>query len=417
MTNLAKLITLLAFTLISFNSNAQLHIAKPNSNVGIGTSTPTTKLDVNGNIYSSGDQIRIGTNSTANAVTLKVGHSRAKDGIAFIDLHPTKPALNSEGVMQQPWMGRFLSNSSGVTTFSHNGTARFQLRTFKPTGHIRFMTYHNTKAFTVASNGYVGINTDSPSYTFHVDGVAAKPGGGSWTNASDRRLKENIESYDKGLQDVLKLEPVYYNYNGKGGITDTETRHVGLIAQDYNKVAPEAVSKFKYTKMISQGEDKPYKTGETEEYLAIDPSQITFMLVNSIKELQSTIELQRAEIIDLKEGMAKVNITGAATTNQTANEINVLLEGNGVESALLAQNMPNPFTTTTRIEYFIPANSRNTYMSFRDITGKEIKRVDIIKDGIGAIELTAKDLAAGIYSYVLYINDDIAALKKMIVKQ
>jgi len=166
---------------------------------------------------------------------------------------------------------------------------------------------------------------------------------------------------------------------------------------------PNAASKYMFTDTVAN---------KTEEYIAIDVSSVKYMLVNAIKEQQALIETQTAKIESLEEKMAKINSGSPVINNPTANEISVLLEGNGTESVLLAQNIPNPFKTSTRIEYFVPTNSRNARMSFRDMTGKEIKRVDITNDGIGAIELTAKDLAAGIYSYVLYVNGSIAASKK-----
>jgi len=199
----------------------------------------------------------------------------------------------------------------------------------------------------------------------------------------------------------LQLNPVTFNYNGKAGITDTEKTHVGLIAQELAEIEPDAVQTFTY---IEEGSNK------TEEFLSLDASSIKYMLVNAIKELQALIELQQsnlekqqtlaqtqqAEIENLKIQIADL-AKGSISTFPTDNEMNVLLEGNGTETGLLSQNSPNPFTTQTRIEYFIPSDSRHCRMSFRDMNGKEIKQVNIEHDGVGAIELSAKDLASGIH--------------------
>jgi hypothetical protein len=45
----------------------------------------------------------------------------------------------------------------------------------------------------------VGIGTSAPAYLLHVNGTAAKPGGGSWTVASDKRLKKNISTFTERL--------------------------------------------------------------------------------------------------------------------------------------------------------------------------------------------------------------------------
>lgn len=385
---------------------SQLHVVKqPSGYVGIGTDEPAQRLDVNGDLAVRGDNPK--------HAKAQIGLNRTGNGYAKIELLPWS--------VSSTFVGKF-ETFQGTTSLEHRGGGNFEFRNHIYKSYMRFIVnYQNAakEALTIAPNGTVGIATNSPnlSYELHVNGEAAKPGGGMWTNASDKRLQENIEAYNMGLGDVLKLNPVYYNYNGKGGITDTETRYVGLIAQDFKKIVPGAVTEFEYTPLISQGEGNPYKKGKTEEYLSIDPSQITFMLVNGMKEQQALIEAQKEELDVLKETVSKLTASGSIITAPGVSEISVLLEGTGTEKALLAQNTPNPFSAKTRIEYFIPTDTRNARMSLRDMNGKEIKRVEIINDGIGAIELSAKDLAAGIYSYVLYVNGNIAASKKMVLQQ
>lgn len=412
--SMLKTFTALFITTLIFNkATAQLHVVKPNGNVGIGIEQPVKKLHVKG--------IARITPEDGKAAVIQIGADREQNGLAYVDLYPTKGG---------PQVGRFLSNEAGVTTFTHFGAGDYTLQTYNPNSKTIFgYRYpHETipnyfpmwQSIAISPTSSlkstnIGIGTGSPTARLHVNGDAVKPNGGSWKAPSDARLKNILGNYEKGIDAVLKLNPVLYKYNGKGGISDTETEYVGLIAQEFRKVAPKAISKYSYTEEIFQEEDMTFKKGATEEYLAIDPSEIIYMLVNAAKEQQSVIEGQKVELETLKETVAKLAEKGVSTSG--ASEISVLLEGKGTEKALLTQNTPNPFTSSTRIEYFIPTDSRNARMSFRDMTGKEIKRVDITNDGIGTIELTAKDLAAGIYSYVLYVNGSIAASKKMILKK
>jgi len=53
--------------------------------------------------------------------------------------------------------------------------------------------------------------------------------------ASDVRVKENIKTFDNALEIVRKLKPMTYNYIGQ------KRKRMGLIAQDIEKVLPEAV--------------------------------------------------------------------------------------------------------------------------------------------------------------------------------
>ena len=55
---------------------------------------------------------------------------------------------------------------------------------------------------------------------------------------SDRRKKTNIENLDYGLQTILKLNPVKYNWIGR----EHEEKRIGLIAQDLQAIVHEAVN-------------------------------------------------------------------------------------------------------------------------------------------------------------------------------
>lgn len=396
------ILTGLVFVTAISLSFGQLKVVAPDGNVNLGdvsaiTTAEQQKLNVGGNINVIGNVARVGYKSTKGQVSLKIGQSRTTNGLAFIDTHPTGG----------DWVGRLLSNDSGVTTFSHKGIGQFQLRTFDAAAPIYFVTAGAPDAMAIQPNGSVGIGVQAPAYKLHVNGAAAKPGGGMWTNASDKRLKDDIQEYQMGLEDVLKLNPVSFTYNGKGGIKDTETRHVGLIAQEYQKVAPDAVSTFAHTEIFMQEDDKAFKTGKTEEFLAIDASQITFMLVNAVKEQQKVISELQEEVRNLKS-------TGVTST---ATSTSVLIDGNNSGKALLAQNTPNPFTSNTKIDYFIPETAKTALMSFTDITGKEIKRLAISNTGSGSLDVSIKEMPIGIYSYSLVVDGSTIATKKMVLSR
>ena len=85
---------------------------------------------------------------------------------------------------------------------------------------------------------------------------------------SDEKLKENIEVISNALDKVKELKGVNFNFKKDG------TRSTGLIAQDLQKVLPEAV----YTT-----EDVDTK----EEHLAINYGLVIGLLVEAIKELES----------------------------------------------------------------------------------------------------------------------------------
>ncbi|MBK8922609.1 MAG: tail fiber domain-containing protein [Saprospirales bacterium] len=125
-----------------------------------------------------------------------------------------------------------------------------------------------------------------------MNGSAAKPGGGSWSASSDRRLKQDIRPYTEGLAAVLSIKPVRFRYNERSGY-DTKPEYIGVIAQELQASAPYMVSSVPRTQ--ADGTETPY--------LAVDNSAMTYMLVNAVKEQQATIERQEAEIKALRSQM------------------------------------------------------------------------------------------------------------------
>jgi hypothetical protein len=68
-------------------------------------------------------------------------------------------------------------------------------------------------------------------------GVKLAPGATSWTSASDVRAKENIRDLGYGLNAVLAMKPLIYNYKGN----PTGDKALGFTAQDMQKIVPEVV--------------------------------------------------------------------------------------------------------------------------------------------------------------------------------
>ncbi len=132
-------------------------------------------------------------------------------------------------------------------------------------------------------SGRVGIGTGAPDQLLSVNGNASKVGGGTWLNFSDERLKAIHGMFDAGLEEILKLRPIRYRYNQDNpvGIPD-EGEHIGLSAQEVQKVIPEAVTKN------SQG------------YLMLNNDPVLWAMLNAIKEQQAQIKELKAEVEGLK---------------------------------------------------------------------------------------------------------------------
>jgi hypothetical protein len=207
-------------------------------NVGIGTTTPLSPLDV------------LANGSSIHTLIGNVGCGNSNAGIIFAT------TLNAN-----------------CQTYAISGDTGGNTYVDAPGGELHLRISPNTDAMIITSSGAVGIGTTSPDNTLTVNGSADKPGGGSWGVFSDGRLKTVEGTYDAGLDTILKLNPIRYRYKEQNamGIRDHQ-QHIGFVAQDVEKAIPEAVSRN------SQG------------YLLVNNDPILWTMLNAIKQQQAEIE-------------------------------------------------------------------------------------------------------------------------------
>ena len=221
-----------------------------------------------------------------------------------------------------------ISRSNGLATFTNQvsvynlivnsvGNGQFQLFTNNgddPTVNFDSGTYvqkiHNGPDLAVvAGNGgavrcmvsgggyYTKLDT---SNNFSITGQGWKPGGGSWADNSDARVKTVLGDYEHGLKQVIALQPVRYKYKGNvvhlskqqrdvrgedaepeqpahAAVLDRE--FIGLVAQDAEKSMPELVT---LTEGLIDG--KPH-----DDIRVLDATALTYALVNAVKELTQRI--------------------------------------------------------------------------------------------------------------------------------
>jgi len=122
-------------------------------------------------------------------------------------------------------------------------------------------------------------------FDFVSDGQAYKPNGGSWTAFSDARLKEDIHPYTRGLAELQALRPVRYKYK-KEYWAASDRHFTGLIAQEVQDVVPEMVHPYKFQAIGDKLLD----------VLAVDPSDLTYMLINAAKELDAENQQLKARL-------------------------------------------------------------------------------------------------------------------------
>jgi len=112
--------------------------------------------------------------------------------------------------------------------------------------------------------------------------------------SSSRRAKKNITTSQYGLNDILKIKPVKYQYkNSKSGLYT-----IGFIAEQVSEIIPEVVS--------HQDEKGNVVSRENGIPMSMDYSKMNAVLVNAVKEQQAEIDFLEKENTTLDKQITKL---------------------------------------------------------------------------------------------------------------
>ena len=112
--------------------------------------------------------------------------------------------------------------------------------------------------------------------------------------SSSERFKKNISTLEYGLDDLLKIKPVKYQYNfEKSGLYT-----IGFIAEEVSVIIPEVVS--------HQNEEHEVVSREEGIPVSMDYSKMSAVLVNAVKEQYSNFQELKNKNEELKERLAKI---------------------------------------------------------------------------------------------------------------
>ena len=161
-----------------------------------------------------------------------------------------------------------LGNGGGLENIMYRNV----VNTMTSSAKIKFGT------ITLINNGSTGTWTHNG--TFQVSGAIRASGDiTAFTSVSDVRLKENLEIIPEALAKVGELNGYTFNYKDR-----PEDRISGLIAQDLEKVLPEAVY------------DLEEKSQDGDNYKAVRYDTVIPLLVEAIKELTQEVNTLKAKL-------------------------------------------------------------------------------------------------------------------------
>ncbi len=258
-------------------------LLNPSGAVGIKNTSPAEVLDVNGRV---------------KAGNLTIGPWPADSSYGFLGTNTLNQADGGNYALLQG-----AAASSGVTFLNSPQRIHFRI------GNHDHMVLHNDGVFSMLHstnplyftekwNGFpdakpnvAEISNDTSKYRTLML-VGNKSGGGerrvdvwdrftvhgTFVNSSDRRHKQDIEALNHGLEEVLRLRPVSFNWKE----SFNAHRSVGLIAQEVLPVLPEIV----------YADNDSAEASLNVSYTALVP-----VLINAIQELTQRVATLESELV------------------------------------------------------------------------------------------------------------------------
>lgn len=239
---------------------------------------------------------------------------------------------------------------------------------------------------------------------------------GPWV-PSDAQLKTNVQTIQNASQTLNQLKPVTYLFNAEAqNIMNVPTNNqYGLIAQELQAVIPELVTTTKVPKSIditdSTATALNSSTGSIDEISVVNYQGLIPVLIAAFQEQSARITQLEAQLNDCCNAPRNISEPSSPTPSMGA-----VIQTNlrNAEEPTLGQNIPNPFEYQTRIPLFLPNSISKAELIFYGNDGKILQNILVADRGTVQVEVNAEALAAGIYSYTLFVDGRPVDTKRMI---
>ncbi len=272
-------------------------------------------------------------------------------------------------------------------------------------------------------------NNGLPRFSFYT-GVRAD----KLAISSDDNHKSSITNITAALTRLIQIRGVQYTYTpisntiSVGDTGQCPTRTNGSLS---GKEADDSAYMASLLNTRDQGE---FRYGlRTSDLLTYFPNVVEYdaagneyvnyiemipVIIAAIRELyiiMGTIQGTSPDAVGENNDDDINRQSGSTPTGDMVHATAQSKHSRSATQATLYQNVPNPFNSTTMIEYYIPDNAANANIYVFDLTGELLQTYPINAFGKGQVTISGSTLNAGMYVYSLVVNNEIVDTKRMIL--
>jgi len=313
--------------------------------VGIGTASPSKKLQVEGSVqFGDGGGFDMNINGTRHQFSIGGSEKMRITSDGALGIGTTSPDGRLHLVTGATTDDAHVTFHASATSGTNNSGEVLKVISSRGTGNtgaiFNILTNTSTSVLSAHGDGKVGIGTTSPSQqmdlsstapnirltdtadghseldgnaaslrfiadkgnakasttiTFLVDnstkmtidssGNIGAPSGSNIYNASDSRLKKNVINLDKGLTAINSLRPVSFNWID--GFCDDETNTLyGFLAQEVQALDTNLIENFSTEVNLEDDAENPTIF---KDVLRVNEKFIIPILVKAIQELSAKV--------------------------------------------------------------------------------------------------------------------------------
>ena len=239
-------------------------------NVGIGTSTPSNKVDVVGTVRftNTANSANFGTIGDGGGLIVASGNNNP---MYFYTGGSERMRIDASGNVLVGTTSQIegsrvcisATNGLGINVTGAGGGALNANYVSTGTGYFGYFKYGGTVVGSITSTG------SSTAYN----------------TSSDYRLKENVVTITDGIERVKQLNPSRFNF-----ISNADTTVDGFIAHEVQSIVPEAIT----------GEKDAVDEDGNPEYQGIDQAKLVPLLTAALQEAITKLETLEARVAALE---------------------------------------------------------------------------------------------------------------------